>query len=200
MPGLLATAALAVGTVLTFAAGPSGVLSAAAAAAKCNTSSFNTHTCTHAMTNLSATSVTSPEQCTAACCAATTFTCNVAQWSVAGSMLGCFGGDVHKQPSCHRSPGVVSTLVNYVPAPPAPPPPPPPPPTALRLPKVIDSLMVLQRAPKAAQVWGWASPSARVSVSLDGATVATATSDATGVWKAALPPHSASINHTLVRC
>ena len=67
----------------------------------------------------------------------------------------------------------------------------------LTLPKVLDSLMVLQRAPKSAQVWGWGSPSAQVSVSLDGKKVSTATVDGDGKWKTFLPPQPASINHTL---
>ena len=67
----------------------------------------------------------------------------------------------------------------------------------LTLPKVLDSLMVLQRAPQGAQVWGWATPSEHVTVYLDNEKVASGTASADGSWLTTLPPTPASINHTL---
>jgi len=147
------------------------------------------------MTNLSSAAITTPEQCVTACCAAK-FTCNVAQWCAAGAGCptpGCFGGDEHAQPSCPDSAGWVNFLVNWAPAPP----PAPPVPQQLSLPKVLDSSMVLQRAPKTAQVWGWATPASSVAISLDNQSVAQATADATGLWRAMLPAQPASTGHTL---
>ena len=71
------------------------------------------------------------------------------------------------------------------------------PPTALTLPRVLDSDMVLQRAPKAARLWGWAKPLERVTARLGGTLAGAATADAQGYWNLTLPPQSASTNHTL---
>jgi hypothetical protein len=38
----------------------------------------------------------------------------------------------------------------------------------LTLPKVLGSHMILQRAPKKAAVWGWASPGGKITVTLTG--------------------------------
>ena len=57
--------------------------------------------------------------------------------------------------------------------------------------------MVLQRAPKAAQVWGWAPPSSPVGISLDNKPVARATADVTGLWRTMLPAQAASTGRSL---
>lgn len=60
------------------------------------------------MTNLTSPAITSADQCVAACCAATKFTCNMAQWCEAGQGCpapGCYGGN---EPSCTRSAGWVT--------------------------------------------------------------------------------------------
>ena len=58
----------------------------------------------------------------------------------------------------------------------------------LTLPKVLGSHMVLQRAPKRATVWGWASPGGRVTVTLTGAPAVHGVADASGAWSVSLPP------------
>lgn len=52
--------------------------------------------------------------------------------------------------------------------------------------------MVLQRAPKKAAIFGWATPGGKVTVSLAGAATVQAVVDATGAWSASLPPQCAS--------
>ena len=71
------------------------------------------------------------------------------------------------------------------------------PPTTLTLPRVLDSDMVLQRAPKAARLWGWAKPLERVTAQLDGTVAGSTTADPLGSWNLTLPPQFASTNHTL---
>lgn len=61
---------------------------------------------------------------------------------------------------------------------------------------VFQDHAVLQRE-KPIRVWGWARPSARVEVSLGGAT-ATARADETGRWQAILPPMQAGGPYELV--
>ena len=161
----------------------------------CKSTSFGAHTCHLNMTNLTSATITTPEQCVAACCAAK-FTCNVAQWCAVGagcSSPGCFGGDEHAQSSCPNSAGWVNFLVNWAPAPP----PAPPIPQSLRLPKILDSSMVLQRAPKQAQLWGWAPAATQVSVSLENVTAVQAMADTTGLWRVLLPAQPASMGHSL---
>lgn len=90
---------------MTFAVAATLATLVAAAAATCNSTSFSGHTCHVDMANLSSPAITSADQCVAACCAATKFTCNMAQWCAVGKGCptpGCFGGDEHKQPSCRR--------------------------------------------------------------------------------------------------
>ena len=59
----------------------------------------------------------------------------------------------------------------------------------VKLPKVIDSHMVLQRD-RPLPIWGWADPGEVVTVTLDAAT-ATATADAKSQWNVFLPPVAA---------
>ena len=123
----------------------------------CNSTSFAGHTCRLGMTNISSAAVTNAAQCIQACCAAN-FTCNVAQWCAAGADCptpGCYGGNEHAQPSCPRSAGWDTHLVNWAPAPPVPPPPAaptpppaPPPQPAFSFAQVVGSGMVLAAAPK----------------------------------------------------
>ena len=84
---------------------------------------------------------------------------------------------------------------------PPPPLPSPPPPAAagpLVLPSILGSHMVLQRAPLAARVWGWAAAATLVNVTLDGAVVgSTVASSAEGAWAVDLPAQKASIGRTL---
>ncbi len=58
----------------------------------------------------------------------------------------------------------------------------------LTLPRVLGSHMVLQRAPKNARVWGWATPGDKVTVTLAGASAVQSTADASGAWSVSLPP------------
>ena len=68
----------------------------------------------------------------------------------------------------------------------------------LSLGSFLSDAMVLQRKPESAVLWGGASPGATVSVSLDGAVVASAVADAAGSWQASLPPQPAGIEHTIL--
>jgi sialate O-acetylesterase len=70
---------------------------------------------------------------------------------------------------------------------------------ALRLPTFVDSHMVLQREPFSSRIWGWASPGANVTASLDGGmTHGASVVDADGSWSINLPPQPASDGHTLL--
>jgi hypothetical protein len=57
---------------------------------------------------------------------------------------------------------------------------------------VFGDHMVLQRAPQAATVWGFAPTGTTVKTYLDKRTTLTTTADAAGVWRQALPPTAAS--------
>ena len=149
------------------------------------------------MTNLTSAAIVTAAQCSAACCAATSFTCTTATWHAADAT--CLGGDVNKQPSCPRDNAWTSFLVNYVPKPP-----PPPPPIPFGFAKVHGDGMVLAAAPKPAMVWGFCDPGAAVTVSLDGAAAIKATigpDQATGAlttWRVLLPATAAGFtNHTI---
>jgi sialate O-acetylesterase len=61
----------------------------------------------------------------------------------------------------------------------------------LTLPKALGSNMVLQRAPKRAALWGWASPGDRLTVTLSGTAPAQAVADGGGAWSVSLPPQCA---------
>lgn len=65
----------------------------------------------------------------------------------------------------------------------------------IRLPKLISDGMVLQRDTKVS-VWGWANPSEKVTVILDGKTYSTVTT-ANGNWKITLSPHKAGGQFTM---
>ena len=67
--------------------------------------------------------------------------------------------------------------------------------SALRLPNVMDSHMVLARAPLPPRVWGWANGT--VTVMLDGKVSVTAEPGADGSWEADLPMQQASTGHTI---
>ena len=81
----------------------------------CNVSDFHSHRCHVEMTNLSSAAITTSAACVAACCAATKFVCNTAQWHAPDNT--CMGGDVNKQPNCLRDGGWVTSLVNFAPKP-----------------------------------------------------------------------------------
>jgi len=92
--------------------------SAAGSSASCKIEDFHSHHCHVSMTNLTSGAITTAAECSAACCAATKFTCNTAQWHAADAV--CLGGDINKQPNCLRDSAWTTSLVNYVPKPPAP--------------------------------------------------------------------------------
>jgi sialate O-acetylesterase len=60
----------------------------------------------------------------------------------------------------------------------------------IRLPKVINNNMVLQRE-KPVPIWGWDTPGEKVTVQFEDQTL-TATTDASGYWKVILSPLKAS--------
>lgn len=68
----------------------------------------------------------------------------------------------------------------------------------LHLPTFVDSHMVLQREPFSSRIWGWASPGANVTASLDGGMAhASSVVNADGSWSIDFPPQPASDGHTL---
>ena len=71
----------------------------------------------------------------------------------------------------------------------------------VRFAQVYSDSMVLQRAPERASIWGYSSPGTTIKAALNGAEVATAVANASGVWIALLPAQSASKpldSHTIV--
>ena len=62
--------------------------------------------------------------------------------------------------------------------------------------KIFTDHAVLQRAPAAANVWGFVSPGAAVDVQFAGKTLS-AVADASGTWAVALPPTAAGGPYTL---
>ena len=159
--------------------------------------SFGIHTCHVNMANMSSSIITTATECVAACCDAN-FTCNVAQWCDPKQNCptpGCFGGNEHIQPICRDQAGWQNFLVrlliciltsivgaplshvvnqspycfchycqvNWSPATTT------TPAHNFTVSKALGSNMVLQRAPKSANVWGWATPGTVVTVALDGA-------------------------------
>ena len=69
--------------------------------------------------------------------------------------------------------------------------------TALVMPQVFGSHMVLQRAPLRAKLWGEASAGAKVVVSVDSSTPIATEADDSGRFQVSLPPHPLSWNHTI---
>jgi sialate O-acetylesterase len=67
----------------------------------------------------------------------------------------------------------------------------------LALPSVISSHLVLQRAPQQSRVWGTASPSSVVRVTLDSTSPLSTFASTEGEWQVTLPPHPPGVNHTL---
>ena len=63
----------------------------------------------------------------------------------------------------------------------------------LRLPLALGSGMVLQRAPKAARLWGWAAAGEQVTAMLDGGPHTAGVADSSGQWNLMLPPQPASL-------
>ena len=61
-----------------------------------------------------------------------------------------------------------------------------------KLSATLQDHMVLQRAPAAAVVWGFAAPGTTVTTTFGGHPPLTSTADATSVWRAKLPPTAAS--------
>ena len=88
----------------------------ASAGAPCKIEPFQTHHCTQRLTNLTSAAIKTADACSAACCAATKFTCTTAQWHAADGV--CLGGDVCLHASRDRA--WTTFLVNYTPKPPAP--------------------------------------------------------------------------------
>lgn len=74
---------------------------------------------------------------------------------------------------------------------------PPTPTSALQLASVISSSMVLQRAPQRSRIFGTASPNSTVTLTLDTSPPSYSIADAYGHWSLLLPPHPASLDHTL---
>lgn len=68
-----------------------------------------------------------------------------------------------------------------------------------RLAAIYGNHMVLQRGPHRASLWGYASPGASISVSLDGVASAMATANAAGLWRALLPaqPATAGVSRSI---
>lgn len=67
----------------------------------------------------------------------------------------------------------------------------------LRLPTVLSSNMVLQRAPHTARLWGFAKPLDMVYMALDGEDVGNTTADSQGNWLMTLEPQPASQNRAI---
>jgi sialate O-acetylesterase len=63
--------------------------------------------------------------------------------------------------------------------------------SVFKLSATLQDSMVLQRAPAAAVVWGFAVPGTTVTTAFGGKTI-TSTADSTSVWRAKLPPTAAS--------
>jgi hypothetical protein len=86
----------------------------------CNSTVFSTHTCTHKMTTLTSPSITSAQQCIAACCAFTKSICNYAGWEA--SEEACVIGNEHDQDghNCPKNGAWETYLVNWTPLPPSP--------------------------------------------------------------------------------
>ena len=61
-----------------------------------------------------------------------------------------------------------------------------------RLSAALQDHMVLQRKPAAATVWGFAAPGTTVTTTIFGGTTITSKAGADSVWRAKLPPSSAS--------
>lgn len=72
--------------------------------------------------------------------------------------------------------------------------------SGLKVPTFIDSNLVLQRAPTAAVVWGWANVSTETSVTatLNGVPCGSTKVAADGSWTITLTPQPAGTGHTLV--
>merc|ERR1712023_615424 len=65
-------------------------------------------------------------------------------------------------------------------------------PTGFKLSSTLQDHMVLQRAPASAVVWGFATPGTVVTTSFHEIKPIASTADATGVWRAKLPPTPAT--------
>jgi hypothetical protein len=83
----------------------------------CSSQTFSGHTCAFKMTNLTSPSITTADECVAACCAATKFVCNYAGWE--SSQKACIAGDEHNQGgnNCPRNSAWDTFLVNWAPVP-----------------------------------------------------------------------------------
>ena len=66
----------------------------------------------------------------------------------------------------------------------------------VRLPKLISNGMVLQREAKV-NIWGWADPAEKISVSIDGKTFKTISNEK-GDWKLTLTPHKVGGPFTMI--
>ena len=64
-------------------------------------------------------------------------------------------------------------------------------PIKFSLSSTLGSNMVLQRAPQAALVWGFAATGSSIKTTFLGQSY-TSTSDATGIWRQSLPPQAAT--------
>ena len=68
----------------------------------------------------------------------------------------------------------------------------------LKLPTFVASHMVLQREPLQSRLWGWASPMANVTATLNDADLQVFTiADEDGSWWLNLPPQPAGTGHTI---
>eukprot|EP01043_Picozoa_sp_COSAG02_P039282 COSAG02_NODE_3091_length_7386_cov_7.913682_3_plen_137_part_00 len=71
-----------------------------------------------------------------------------------------------------------------------------PPSSALRLPSILATNMLLQRD-SPASMWGWAPSGSVVSVTLDGTRPITTTATAAGTFSVMLPAQQAALNRTI---
>jgi hypothetical protein len=88
--------------------------------APCAIKDFSSHHCHLDMSNLSSSKVTTPEECSAAVCAAGGGL-DTSQWCAAGAgcnPVGCYGATISKQASCPRTHGWKTSLINFQPPPP----------------------------------------------------------------------------------
>ena len=67
----------------------------------------------------------------------------------------------------------------------------------LSLPSILSSNMVLQRAPRSAQLWGSATAGSVVTVTLDGAQAQQALAQQDGSWSLQLSPQPAGVDRSL---
>ena len=68
---------------------------------------------------------------------------------------------------------------------------------ALTFPRIMDSNMVLQRAPQSSRIWGTADLNTQLTLTMDSSLTLSALASSDGSFEFLLPPQSASSSHTL---